>query len=365
MKAVHFGAGALGRGLVVPRLVDHGWAVTVVDALEPLVDHLRQTGCYQLKVLDGDRAETRDIAVASAFTLGRDEAEVARSLAEADLVTTSVRKENLPPVLAIIASAWMRLGRLETVTVLGCENVEHVDGLIRDGLAAAGLPTGAMPRIPATLVDRICAALPPPSLEIQTEPYAELAVERLADGVTLPGLSVEADIDAAFDRKRYLVNSIADGSAFLGLEHGHARLAEAASDPAIADLMQPLVDALFDHLESTHGFSRDALGGYLATSRRRLANPGISRRLDTVARDIIRKLGPAERFMAPLIALAERGRPIDAAARTVARIAAAGLKAERPTLTKSEMAREINKLSDANSSSVRAAYGAVATALST
>ena len=40
MKAVHFGAGALGRGLVVPRLVDSGWTATLVDASEPLVGGL-------------------------------------------------------------------------------------------------------------------------------------------------------------------------------------------------------------------------------------------------------------------------------------------------------------------------------------
>ena len=362
MKAVHFGAGALGRGLVVPRLVDSGWTVTLVDASEPLVDGLRQAGRYALTVLDGAHVERRDIEVAAALALGRDEDGIAAALAEAELVTTSVRKENLPSALKVIASAWQRLGRADTVTVLGCENVEHVDRLIRDGLVAAGLEATALPRIPATLVDRICAALPLPSLEIRTEPYAELAVERLGDGVTLPGPSVEADIDAAFDRKRYLVNSVADGSAFLGLPRGHAWLAEAAADAAIAELMRPLIEALVEHLEFVHGFSREALDDYLAVSRRRLANPAIPRRLDTVARDILRKLGPTERFMAPLIELAGRGRPIDAAARTVARIAEAGLAAEQPSLGKAEIANKVRGLATGEPA-VAAAYAAVAAAL--
>lgn len=362
MKAVHFGAGALGRGLVVPRLIDSGWPVTLVDASEPLVDGLRQSGRYALSVLDGAHAERRDIKVADVLSLGRDGSAVATALAKAELVTTSVRKENLPGVLKMIASAWQQFGRVDTVTVLGCENVEHVDRLIRAGLMAAGLAVADLPRIPATLVDRICAALPLPSLEIRTEPYAELAVERLGDGVTLPGPSVEADIDAAFDRKRYLVNSVADGSSFLGLRRGHAWLAEAAADATIAELMRPLIDALLDHLEFVHGFSRETLDAYLAVSQRRLANPAIPRRLDTVARDILRKLGPTERFMAPLIELAGRGRPIDAAARTVALIAEAGLAAEQPAIERSEIHSMIMGLASREPAAA-AAYSAVAAAL--
>ncbi|WP_026784512.1 hypothetical protein [Pleomorphomonas koreensis] len=362
MKAVHFGAGALGRGLVVPRLVDSGWTVTLVDASEPLVDGLRQTGRYALSVLDGAHVEQRDIEVAAVLALGREGSAVAAAIAGADLVTTSVRRENLPGVLKVIASTWQRLGRPDTVTVLGCENVEHVDRLIRAGLLAAGLDAAVLPRIPATLVDRICAALPLPSLEIRTEPYAELAVERLGDGVTLPGPSVEADIDAAFDRKRYLVNSVADGSSFLGLRRGHAWLAEAAADAAIAELMRPFIEALLDHLEFVHGFSRETLDAYLAVSQRRLANPAIPRRLDTVARDILRKLGPTERFMAPLIELAGRGRSIDAAARTVALIAEAGLTAERPAIGQSKIHNMIMGLTT-REPAVDAAYSAVAAAL--
>lgn len=362
MKAVHFGAGALGRGLVVPRLIDSGWAVTLVDASEPLVDGLRQSGRYPLSVLDGAHAERRDIEVAGVLSLGRDGSAIAVAIAEAELITTSVRKENLPGVLKMIASAWQRFGRADTVTVLGCENVEHVDRLIRAGLMAAGLDVATLPRIPATLVDRICAALPLPSLEIRTEPYAELAVERLGDGVTLPGPSVEADIDAAFDRKRYLVNSVADGSAFLGLRRGHAWLAEAAADAAIAELMRPLIEALLDHLEFVHGFPREMLDAYLAVSQRRLANPAIPRRLDTVARDILRKLGPTERFMAPLIELAGRGRPIDGAARTVALIAEAGLTAEQPAIGRPEIRSMIMGLSS-REPAIAAAYSAVAAAL--
>ena len=51
---IHFGAGALGKGLVIPVLHDSGLSVTVVDADAGLVDFLNKRGsiiCIYLMML--------------------------------------------------------------------------------------------------------------------------------------------------------------------------------------------------------------------------------------------------------------------------------------------------------------------------
>jgi len=322
--AVHFGAGALGRGLVVPRLAAAGWAVALVDPDRALVAALTEAGGYPLAVTDGTHRAVSDVPVAAALAPG--DPALAELAAAARLVTTAVRRENLGRVAAALVSAWNAGGMPETVAVVGCENVERVDEVLAAAFEEAGITPAQRARLvlPRTVVDRICAADWPSGLLVTTEPFNELAA---AEPAALPGIDAVADIDARFARKRYLVNTFADASAVLGAARGHRTLAEAVSDAGIARQIAPLLAALRLHLELAHGFAGDALEAYLDQSRRRLANAAIPRRLETVSRDFGRKLGPTERFAEPLIDLESRGRLDDRAVAVIAALVRAAVPA--------------------------------------
>ena len=201
--------------------------------------------------------------------------------------------------------------------MVGCENVERVDDVIRDALRNAGLSPETMSRlsIPRTVVDRICATDAPPSLTVTAEPFVQLAI---GGGPELPGFERVDAIDALFARKRYLVNTFADACAIMGRAAGMRTLAEAVADDAIEARIAPLLDALLRHLATRYGFDMDGLSVHLSDNRARLSNPNIPRRLETVARDLWRKFGPEERFAAPLIELEANGELDDAAVDTVA-----------------------------------------------
>lgn len=306
--AVHFGAGALGRGLVVPRLVAAGWQVAVADPVPALADRLETDGAYSLRIVSDGKEEDTRIAVAASLVPERDRAALGRCLGTARLITTAVRRENLAMVAQYLVEGWRVWGMPDDVTLVGCENVENVDIVLRDALRDAGAEPAMVQRIhiPASVVDRICAASWPRDTSVTTEPYSELAIDAEAVSISVPGIDGVGDIAARFDRKRYLVNTLADASAILGVRSGYRTLAEAIVDPAIQGRIAPLVEALIDYLALRYGFERSDLAVYLATSRRRLANRGIPRRLDTVARDLWRKFTPHERFVMPLRVLAER-----------------------------------------------------------
>ncbi len=306
----------------MPRLVAAGWSVALADADRALVAALAEGGRYPLLVTDGATEERREVRVAGAFHPA--DAGADARLARAGLVTTAVRRENLGRVAAALVAAWSRHGMPETVTVVGCENVERVDDVLAGAFAAAGMTAEQRARLvlPRTVVDRICAADWPAGLLVTTEPFAELAV---GEPAAIEGVETVADIDARFARKRYLVNSFADASALLGAARGHGTLAAAVSDTAVEAEIAPLLAALRLHLTLAHGFAPAALDAYLAQSRRRLANAAIPRRIETVARDFARKLGPTERFAEPLIDLEARGcLDEDAVAVVAALVRAAG-----------------------------------------
>lgn len=313
--AIHFGAGALGRGLVVPRLVAAGWLVTVVDADAALIDALARGNRYPLVVAEGE--ERRDHTISIAGACRSDDPALQARLSEATLVTTAVRRENLAAVAAGLVAAWNRHGMAETVAVVGCENVEHVDAVLEAAFAAAGITAEqrARLRLPRTVVDRICASDWPQSLAVTTEPFNELVVSGDAG---IAGIDGVADIDAHFARKRFLVNTFADASAILGAARGHRTLAQTIVDPEIQRTIAPLLAALERHLAAAYGYTAASLDEYLAECRRRLANPAIPRRIETVARDIWRKLGPSERFAEPLIDLEQRGALTDEAVAVLA-----------------------------------------------
>jgi mannitol-1-phosphate 5-dehydrogenase len=304
---IHFGAGALGRGLVLPRLVAAGWAVKVVDPVNDLLGRLRAEGGYALEMRDGAGSRAMHIPLAGVLHPQDDAAALADALASASLVTTAVRRENLQGTVQQLAAAWTA-AMPPHVSLVACENVERVDDLLQ--VMLDGTPLGRAQRnrldIPRTIVDRICANGWPETTTIRTERYTELAISGFRRPIA--GFDASRDIDAMFDRKRYLVNTFADAAAIFGLGRGYAYLSEAFQDDGLLEELSPLVRALQLHLQLKHGLAIADLGAYTETSRTRLADDFIPRRLDTVARDIWRKMAPEERFFAPMIDLARRGR---------------------------------------------------------
>lgn len=302
--ALHFGAGALGRALVLPRLHAAGHRLAVVDTDVALVDRLRADGGYRLVVADASRATERFVRVEHAFVLGRDDVGLNAAIAEAELVSTSVRVGNLAAVVERLGAVWRgEPGRVRHV--LGCENAESIGALL-DGLFERSAPeVSGKIRCPDCVVDRI-SAIDPDGRTAHTEPYHEWVVEAASGGVP-PGPDVAHDVAPLFHRKRYLVNAVADACAFLGAADGLDYLHKAVADARIRASIEPFVALVLRHLERRFDLSPDALVAYRARCLERLGNPAIGRRLDTVARDPWRKFGADERFLTPVLERAAAG----------------------------------------------------------
>lgn len=315
---LHFGAGALGRGLVLPRITAAGGAVSVADTDQALVDHIRKLGHYRLVIAGDNGRREVDVPISAAYAIGRDDAALDAAIAKADFVTTSVQVGNLPRVVARLVGVWKGAAPRPRM-VVGSENLRHVGRHLASLFAAHDGVDGIS--TPDCVVDRISAALPE-GLVAETEEYSEWVVEAPAE-CGMPGPDFADDVDRLFFRKRYLVNSLADAAAFLGLAKGKIYLHEAMRDQGILEHLAPLLDLLRMHLTREFGFEADDLLAYQARSVARLSNQGISRRLDTVARDPWRKFAPTERFLEPIIVEAGRGTDVSAALKAFAAVVAA------------------------------------------
>ena len=304
---VHFGAGALGRGLVVPMLYESGYRIVLADTNPMLIEKMKDAKSYTLDVSDDEQQRLHTIKIEDIVSPVTDEAMLLAYLHICDAVTTSVRRENLIHVAKVLAMAWGTESDSRRM-VLCCENVEGVGAYFHSLLMDYAKNEQqrknlSVIRIPDTIVDRICAA-GSTIMEVTSESFHECSVD--ADVVTDTGIAKIpsiTNIRSHFYRKRYLLNTYADAMAFLALEKQHTYLYEAAKDEEIQNKLDPYIRLLIQLLKAKYGIAMKESEHWFQLYRKRLSNPEIPRELHTVARSLWSKMTLSERFICPLIEL--------------------------------------------------------------
>ncbi|MFM1950979.1 MAG: hypothetical protein RL418_666, partial [Actinomycetota bacterium] len=104
MKAIHFGAGNIGRGFIGAVLQDAGFHVVFADVNKEVIDSLNAAGHY--KVIEvGDGGKTVDYSNFSAVNSMLEPERLQEELATADVITASVGANILPRIAPAIAEA--------------------------------------------------------------------------------------------------------------------------------------------------------------------------------------------------------------------------------------------------------------------
>ncbi len=100
MKALHFGAGNIGRGFIGLVLVENGYELTFSDVSKDLVDLLKSQGHYDVIIADGTN---RRIPVSGfkAIYSPEETEELKQAICESDLITMAVG----PRIVPIIAKS--------------------------------------------------------------------------------------------------------------------------------------------------------------------------------------------------------------------------------------------------------------------
>ena len=122
-KAVHFGAGKIGRGFIAELLHDSGYAIVFGDVVEELVDIVNKNHEYPLFLIDHN-FEEKVIDHVIAYSNITDSDKLIDAMCEAEIITTSVMATNLSKVAPLITMGLKK--RLEQgrdkVIVMACEN---------------------------------------------------------------------------------------------------------------------------------------------------------------------------------------------------------------------------------------------------
>ena len=322
-KAVHFGAGNIGRGFVGLILHNAGYEVVFADVNAELIDSIAASDSYRVTEV-GEGATEWTVDNYRALNSATNEADVINEIATADIVTTAVGPNILRFVAPLIAAAIVKRSTdLAPLAVMACENAINATDLLKAEVVKA-LPDAALADsaiFANTAVDRIVPGQDPDSgLNVTVESFFEWAIESTPFGDAIPVISeahfVE-DLAPYIERKLFTVNTGHAAAAYHGSLAGITSMAEAFALPAIADEVRAVLAETKALLVAKHGFDPAVQQAYIDKNMVRFANPNLSDTVERVGRQPLRKLSRNERFIGPAAQLAERGIATDALVRTV------------------------------------------------
>ncbi len=315
MKAVHFGAGNIGRGFVGLLLHEAGYEVVFADVADALIDQLVSTPSYDVHEV-GEEPAVKTVDNYRALNSGTQEDDVVAEIATADIVTTAVGPNVLKFLAPVIARAIARRdGDLPPLQVMACENAINATDILRrevertyDG-AALDLASRAV--FANTAVDRIVPdQAAGQGLDVTVETFFEWVIDRTpfkGEAPSIPGATYVDDLAPYIERKLFTVNTGHASAAYFGYAAGAEKIADAMADAGVAAKVRAVLEETKQLLVTKHGFDDAEQEAYVQKILQRFTNRHLPDTVVRVGRAPLRKLGRHERFVGPAAELAEAG----------------------------------------------------------
>lgn len=315
MKAVHFGAGNIGRGFVGLLLHEAGYEVVFADVADALISQLAAADSYRVHEV-GETPAVRTVDNFRALNSGSQEDAVVAEIATADVVTTAVGPHILKFVAPVIAKGIAaRAAGLAPLQVMACENAINATDILKSEITAQWDPAAgdlaAAAVFANTAVDRIVPNQEAgQGLDVTVETFYEWVIDRTPFGdhqPVIPGATFVDDLGPYIERKLFTVNTGHASAAYFGFDAGLEKISDAMADQDVAADVRAVLDETKELLVTKHGFNRDEQEAYVQKILGRFTNPYLPDTVNRVGRAPLRKLSRHERFIGPAAELAERG----------------------------------------------------------
>ncbi|RYP43565.1 hypothetical protein DL768_009856 [Monosporascus sp. mg162] len=326
-KAVHFGAGNIGRGFVACFLHESGYEVVFADVVDKVVDALNATPQYKVKEVGVDSKDEKTITNYRAINSKHDEAKLIDEISTADVVTCSVGPNILKFIAPVIAKGIdKRSNDLKPLAVIACENMIGATSALAEHIKANTAPESLenhheKAAYGNSAIDRIVPAQDPNAgLDVTLEKFYEWVVESKpfdkdsdvktsakVERPSIKGIKWTENLEPFIERKLFTVNTSHATAAYYGYNRHKRTVDDAMRDEAIRAEVEAAITETAALIVAKHGISQEEQDAYKEKIVNRISNPYLADAVERVGRAPLRKLGRKERFIGPAAELEERG----------------------------------------------------------
>ncbi|MCP1438864.1 mannitol-1-phosphate 5-dehydrogenase [Erwinia persicina] len=322
MKALHFGAGNIGRGFIGKLLADAGVQLTFADVNQVVLDALNARHEYPVHVV-GEQAQVEIVKGVNAVNSASDE--IIPLIAEVNLLTTAVGPQILERIAGGVAKGLVQRhesGNARPLNIIACENMVRGTSQLKDHVLKA-LPEQHHAWVEANVgfVDSAVDRIVPPSaagttdpLEVTVETFSEWIVDKTqfkGEPPAIAGMELTDNLMAFVERKLFTLNTGHAITAYLGQLAGHATIRDAILDKKVRAIVQGAMEESGAVLIKRYGFEAAKHAAYIQKILGRFENPYLQDDVERVGRQPLRKLSAGDRLIKPTLGTLEYQLPHD------------------------------------------------------
>jgi mannitol-1-phosphate 5-dehydrogenase len=302
-RAVHFGAGNIGRGFIAPTLQANNYQVTFIDVNTDVIKRINDEGSYTVKSLSIEGTTEQKVKDVNAVELN-DTDTLNKILLDADIITTSVGPKFVKGVYEKIAT----LENQKDQIFVAFENMYRASSSASSEINSYNENL----KIIDAVVDKIVPPQSTTTLDVVVETYGSIILDETAELQPLDVSEIVSyrNYDNEFYKKLWLLNGLHLQLAYYGLANGDTYIDEVLSSKEGREFGESAIKSLAEAYNLMSN-SNENLDKFSKTIINRFALPEIKDEVTRIARNPEIKFSKNERFEYPLRLLIDNDKNVD------------------------------------------------------